>query len=239
MNYETVPSRKFTAMDENPQTAKGPGRPRDEEVRRRILDSAAQLLEKACFDEISVDAIAERSGAGKATIYRWWPNKAAVLIEAFRATLEEVIEADIILHVRHCAHEDWEAQNDDVNMVLGELGIEGLRTNAAGETRQRVYEVWNKVDLIEPEKKRALVNAAGRRSRHGHPIIISALSGEGIDELLTALAARLAADQVVFDLIPIPVVDEVDSRIYRAVLYFPVGWNVCAPSPRVLTQIIV
>jgi AcrR family transcriptional regulator len=66
------------------QTLKGPGRPRDEEVRRRILDSAAQLLEVRCIDEITVDAIAEESGAGKATIYRWWPNKVAVLIEAFR-----------------------------------------------------------------------------------------------------------------------------------------------------------
>ena len=71
-------------MDSTVQTVKGPGRPRDEEVRKRILDSAAQLLEDLCFDNITVDAIAEASGAGKATIYRWWPNKAAVLIEAFR-----------------------------------------------------------------------------------------------------------------------------------------------------------
>ena len=66
------------------QTAKGPGRPRDEEARKRILDSAAQLLEERCIDDITIEAIAEQSGAGKATVYRWWPNKAAVLIEAFR-----------------------------------------------------------------------------------------------------------------------------------------------------------
>lgn len=71
-------------MDGLSQVVKGPGRPRDEEVRRRILDSAAQLLEDLCYDDITVDAIAESSGAGKATIYRWWPNKTAVLIEAFR-----------------------------------------------------------------------------------------------------------------------------------------------------------
>jgi AcrR family transcriptional regulator len=65
-------------------TNKGPGRPRDEEVRKRILASAAQLLESKAFDDISVDAIAEQSGSCKATVYRWWPNKAAVLIEAFR-----------------------------------------------------------------------------------------------------------------------------------------------------------
>ena len=73
------------------QTAKGPGRPRDAEARKRILDSAARLLEDRCFDEISVDAIAEHSGAGKATVYRWWPNKSAVLIEAFRERIAEVL----------------------------------------------------------------------------------------------------------------------------------------------------
>jgi AcrR family transcriptional regulator len=71
-------------MDGISQTVKGPGRPRDEEVRKRILDSAAQLLQDRCFEDITVDSIAEHSGAGKATIYRWWSNKAAVLIEAFR-----------------------------------------------------------------------------------------------------------------------------------------------------------
>jgi AcrR family transcriptional regulator len=73
------------------QTVKGPGRPRDAEARKRILDSAAQLLEERCFDEISVDAIAEHSGAGKATVYRWWPNKSAVLIEAFRERIAKVL----------------------------------------------------------------------------------------------------------------------------------------------------
>src|SRR5579871_1658870 len=65
-------------------TTKGPGRPRDEEVRKRILSSAAHLLESKAFDDITVDAIAENAGSCKATVYRWWPNKAAVLIEAFR-----------------------------------------------------------------------------------------------------------------------------------------------------------
>jgi AcrR family transcriptional regulator len=71
-------------MNEILHSTKGPGRPRDEEVRKRILDSAAQLLQSHCFEDITVESIAEHSGAGKSTIYRWWPNKAAVLIEAFR-----------------------------------------------------------------------------------------------------------------------------------------------------------
>lgn len=91
------------------QIVKGPGRPRDEEARKRILDSAAQLLEERCFDEITVDAIAEQSGAGKATVYRWWPNKAAVLIEAFRERISRELpfpdtgdfRQDVRLHLQH------------------------------------------------------------------------------------------------------------------------------------------
>lgn len=67
--------------------SRGPGRPRDEEVRKRILDAASDLLEETGFGGITVDAIAERAGASKATVYRWWPNKASVLTEAFRHTV--------------------------------------------------------------------------------------------------------------------------------------------------------
>jgi AcrR family transcriptional regulator len=63
---------------------RGPGRPRDEEARRRILDAAIELLEEVGFGGATVEAIAERAGASKATVYRWWPNKASVLTEAFR-----------------------------------------------------------------------------------------------------------------------------------------------------------
>jgi AcrR family transcriptional regulator len=69
------------------EPTRGRGRPRDEEVRKKILNSAACLLESRSFSEITVNAIAEHAGAGKATVYRWWPNKAAVLIEAFRVAV--------------------------------------------------------------------------------------------------------------------------------------------------------
>jgi AcrR family transcriptional regulator len=64
--------------------SRGPGRPRDEEVRRRVLSAASNLLQEVGFRSVTVDAIAERAGASKATVYRWWPDKASVLIEAFR-----------------------------------------------------------------------------------------------------------------------------------------------------------
>jgi AcrR family transcriptional regulator len=63
--------------------ARAPGRPRDNAVRDRILNAGIDLLQEVGFNNATCDAIAERSGASKATIYRWWPNKAAVLIDGF------------------------------------------------------------------------------------------------------------------------------------------------------------
>ena len=99
------------------------------------------------------------------------------LVEAFRATLEEVKEADVILHVRDIASADSEAEAEDVRQVLAELG--------AGENAgQRVVEVWNKIDLLSDEA-RMLVAA---RARKALAIPVSAATGEGRE----ALVARLA-----------------------------------------------
>lgn len=70
-------------------TPRGRGRPRDEEARARILAAALEVLEDQGFVNATTDAIAERAGASKATIYRWWPNKAAVLIEALREAVAQ------------------------------------------------------------------------------------------------------------------------------------------------------
>jgi AcrR family transcriptional regulator len=68
---------------------RGRGRPRDGDCRERILRAGLELLEESSFADITTDAIAERAGASKATIYRWWPNKAAVLIEALREAVAQ------------------------------------------------------------------------------------------------------------------------------------------------------
>lgn len=70
-------------------TPRGRGRPRDEETRARILSAALQILEDQSFANATTDAIAEKAGASKATIYRWWPNKAAVLVEALREAVAQ------------------------------------------------------------------------------------------------------------------------------------------------------
>ncbi len=105
------------------------------------------------------------------------------LVAAFRATLEEVIEADIILHVRDMSHEDTGAQSADVAKVLGELGIE--------PTDRRIIEVWNKIDALDADGRERIQNLAARQASERAPIVVSALTGEGIDDLTGAIENRL------------------------------------------------
>ncbi len=108
------------------------------------------------------------------------------LVAAFRATLEEVIEADVILHVRDMSHPDSEAQADDVRDVLTDLGID---VEAGG----RMVEVWNKIDRLADDARLALVNSAERIALEERPILVSALTGEGTDDLLTVVERRITA----------------------------------------------
>jgi AcrR family transcriptional regulator len=70
-------------MDSASKHERRRGRPRDEAARLRILKAALDLMDETAFAQVTVEAIAERAGASKTTLYRWWPNKAAVAIEAF------------------------------------------------------------------------------------------------------------------------------------------------------------
>ena len=120
-------------------------------------------------------------------------NLPTQLVAAFRATLEEVLEADLILHVRDISHEDAEAQERDVDQVLRQLGIDP----AAGE---RILEVWNKIDRFAPEERETLCNIAARRPPERPCLLVSAETGEGIEELLRAIEERLAKARTTLDL---------------------------------------
>lgn len=100
------------------------------------------------------------------------------LVEAFRATLEEVREADVILHVRDIASPDSEAEAADVRAVLERLGVEMEERN--------ILEVWNKIDQVEPERRDELEGDARRARPRALPV--SAITGEGCDALLAAIA---------------------------------------------------
>lgn len=101
------------------------------------------------------------------------------LVAAFRATLEEVLEADLILHVRDISHEQSDEQSEDVLAILGSLGV----TN---ETPQ--LEIWNKIDLLPDEERAATREVAARRD---DILALSAWTGEGIDDLVATIAERL------------------------------------------------
>jgi GTP-binding protein HflX len=116
------------------------------------------------------------------------------LVAAFKATLEEVVSADLLIHVRDIAHPDSEAQRADVEAVLVEIGV--------AETTPRI-EAWNKLDLFGEEEGEAVRAEAARRE---DVVTLSALSGEGVDDLRAVVAARLTAGHQVYT-IPLDAAD--------------------------------
>ncbi len=117
------------------------------------------------------------------------------LIAAFRATLEEVIEADLILHVRDISHAQTAAQRADVEAVLTDLGIDTEHADS------RILEVWNKSDLLDANQIEQLQHAANRAD--SHPLLVSAITGDGLDDLRRSIDARLGrADEIITISVP-------------------------------------
>ncbi|HUF56218.1 MAG TPA: GTPase HflX [Thermohalobaculum sp.] len=112
------------------------------------------------------------------------------LVAAFRATLEEVLEAALIVHVRDMAHPDNEAQAADVHAVLDELGVDQDRLDAMIEAR-------NKIDLLDGPAREAVENAAARSV---DVVALSAVTGAGCDALLAEIEERLFPRRFVFEL---------------------------------------
>ncbi|NOZ43042.1 MAG: GTPase HflX [Alphaproteobacteria bacterium] len=104
------------------------------------------------------------------------------LVAAFRATLEDVVAADLILHVRDISHADSEAQKADVLDVLGSLGLEEGPDCL-------IHEVWNKSDLLDDDQRQNIENQAALRQNVS---LLSAISGEGCDQFRLELMERLA-----------------------------------------------
>jgi GTP-binding protein HflX len=107
------------------------------------------------------------------------------LVAAFRATLEEVTEADLVVHVRDVHHPDNEAQRKDVHAVLEDLGLGDI-------VEHGLVEALNKIDLLEPERGAVLRNQA---ARNRDVVPLSALTGEGCDRLVEVFDRRLEGDR--------------------------------------------
>jgi GTP-binding protein HflX len=105
------------------------------------------------------------------------------LVAAFRATLEEVLEADLILHIRDMSDVDHQAQSADVMRILNDLGID------EAEGAKRIIEVWNKIDRLALDAHDAMLQkAAGAQN----VIAVSAITGEGVDDLMEEISRRLS-----------------------------------------------
>jgi len=103
------------------------------------------------------------------------------LVAAFRATLEEVVEADLVIHLRDISDPDTAAQAEDVTRILRDLGVDA-------QDEKRVIEVWNKVDLLAPSDRERLLEAGGARP----PVAVSAATGEGVEKLAALVEERIA-----------------------------------------------
>jgi len=112
------------------------------------------------------------------------------LVAAFRATLEEVLEADVVVHVRDVSHPDSEAQAADVETVMRDLGL-------GDAVDSGLVEALNKIDLLPPERREEVLNQARRRPS---AIPVSAITGEAVDTLLSCLDQRLSEGRQLVDL---------------------------------------
>ena len=113
------------------------------------------------------------------------------LVAAFRATLEEVISADIIVHVRDISHSETDAQRDDVLQILRDLGV---LDDEDAANQPRMLEVWNKIDLLDAEKREDM---SALVQRNDDVLMISAQTGEGVDAFKAHLSALIAQGNLV------------------------------------------
>ncbi|MGL4488065.1 MAG: GTPase HflX [Rhizobiaceae bacterium] len=115
------------------------------------------------------------------------------LVAAFRATLEEVLEADLILHIRDIADPETNAQAHDVENILRSLGVEP-------NDPSKLIEVWNKIDLLDPQALQSAQLLTHQADSTGpQKIPVSAITGQGLGELLDAIEARIAGKVEEFD----------------------------------------
>ena len=159
------------------------------------LTGAGVLAEDQVFATLDPTMRAVRLDSGRRVIVSdtvgFISDLPTMLVAAFRATLEEVIEADLILHVRDISHPETEAQRADVESVLADLGIDALPDDRA------LIEVWNKIDLLDADQRENHLSAA--RFTERAPTLVSAVTGEGVLELCAAIDVRLGRGDFDFD----------------------------------------
>lgn len=141
--------------------ARGPGRPRSEKARKAVIRSTLALLKRVGFNELSIESVAARAGVGKATVYRWWPNKAELVIEAFVSSVEKELRfpsAGPVLESIHAQMRRWAL------IFRSPLGQVVATVIGAGQSEPEILEAF-RAHWVEPrrvEARRLLQQAVKR-----------------------------------------------------------------------------
>lgn len=174
---------KSLSMSQSPvQAAAGPrkpGRPRSDEARRAILDSTFELLNQHGFNELSMEGIAARAGVSKATVYRWWPNKAVLVIDAFLRAVEPEL---IFTHNEPTLQSIREQMTRLARLLSGHLGKTIAAVIGAGQSEPEMLEDFRRHFLaVRRSEARTLLTAAMKageiRSEVSPDVILDTLYG--------------------------------------------------------------
>lgn len=153
------------AMEGNSPSAtmerRGPGRPRSDEARQAILTSTLALLQAEGFEKLSIEGIAEHAGVSKATVYRWWPNKGALVIEAFLDRIQPELNFPKNASVREAIHQQMRRLT---RLMRGEFGNMLAVIIGAGQSQPEMVEAIQKYWMApRRHEARKLVTEAQRR----------------------------------------------------------------------------
>jgi AcrR family transcriptional regulator len=127
------------------------GRPRSEKARKAVVESTLALLKRAGFHELNIEGVAARAGVGKATIYRWWPNKAELVIAAFVSAVEEELRFPSSGPVLESIHEQMRRWAVIFHSPLGQIVATVI---GAGQSDQEILEAF-RLHWVEPRRVEA------------------------------------------------------------------------------------
>lgn len=130
---------------------RGPGRPRSEKARKAVIRATLKLLERVGFNELTIEAVAARAGVGKATVYRWWPNKAELVIAAFASAVEEELRFPSAGPVLKSIHEQMKRWAVIFQSPLGQIVGTVI---GAGQSESEILEAF-RAHWVEPRRVEA------------------------------------------------------------------------------------
>jgi AcrR family transcriptional regulator len=120
---------------------RGPGRPRSEKARKAVIRSTLALINQTGFNELTIEAVAARAGVGKATVYRWWPDKAELVIAAFASAVEEELHFPAAATVLESIHEQMKRW---VHIFRSPLGQIVATVIGAGQSEPEILEAFQR-----------------------------------------------------------------------------------------------